>query len=59
MKKKDIHESMGTKITKDKIELLRKQLKKNITFKIKDRFNDTSEVIGTQVIFELPIDYRL
>lgn len=59
MKKKDVHESMATKITKDRIELLRKQLKKNITFNIKDRFNDTSEVIGTQVIFELPIDYRL
>ncbi len=59
MKKDITHESMATKITKDRIDLLRKQLKKNITFNVKDRLNDTREIIGTQVIFELPLDYRL
>ena len=59
MKKDTTHESMATKITKDRIDLLRKQLKKNITFNVKDRLNDTREIIGTQVIFERPLDYRL
>lgn len=57
MKQNDGHVSMATKITKDRIELLRQQLKKNISFIIKDRLNDTNEVIGTEVIFEIPIQY--
>lgn len=57
MKDKKGHESMATKITSDRIEVLKRQLKKNISFNIKDRLSDANEVIGTEVIFEIPIQY--
>ncbi|NVK84925.1 MAG: histidine kinase [Cytophagia bacterium] len=57
MKDKNGHESMATKITSDRIEVLKRQLKKNISFIIKDRLSDANEVIGTEVIFEIPIQY--
>lgn len=55
--KNDDHEPLATKITKDRIELLKKQLKRNISFIAKDKLGDNHEVIGTEVIFELPIQF--
>ena len=57
MKEKKGHESMATKITTDRIEVLKRQLKKNISFIIKDRLSEANEIIGTEVIFEIPIQY--
>lgn len=51
------HEPLATKITEDRIELLKKQLKRNISFIAKDKLSDNQEIIGTEVIFELPIQY--
>ncbi|OEK00932.1 hypothetical protein BFP97_05140 [Roseivirga sp. 4D4] len=51
------HEPLATKITKDRIELLKKQLKRNISFIAKDKLGENHEVIGTEVIFELPIQF--
>lgn len=51
------HEPLATKITEDRIELLKKQLKRNISFIAKDKLSDDQEIIGTEVIFELPIQY--
>lgn len=51
------HEPFATKITEDRIELLKKQLKRNISFIAKDKLSDNQEIIGTEVIFELPIQY--
>jgi tetratricopeptide (TPR) repeat protein len=51
------HKSLATIITQDRIELLRKQLKKNIGFSISDR-QENGLVIGTKVLFELPITYK-
>lgn len=51
------HVSLATKITRDRIELLKRQLKKNISFVVKDRLNETNEVVGTEVIFEIPIQF--
>ncbi|MBO3697158.1 histidine kinase [Roseivirga sp. E12] len=53
----DDHEPMATKITEDRIELLKKQLKRNISFIAKDKLSDNKEIIGTEVIFELPIQF--
>lgn len=57
LKEKKGHESMATKITSDRIEVLKRQLKRNISFIIKDRLSEANEVIGTEVIFEIPIQY--
>lgn len=51
------HKSLATIITQDRIELLRKQLKKNIRFSISDR-QENGHIIGTKVLFELPITYQ-
>lgn len=55
--KRDGHESMATRITQDRIDLLKKQLKKNISFIVKDKVGEKDEVIGTEVIFEMPIQF--
>lgn len=54
----DDHEPLATKITEDRIDLLKKQLKKNISFIVKDKLSDNQEIIGTEVIFELPIQFN-
>lgn len=51
------HEPMATEITQDRIDLLKKQLKKNVLFSVKDKVSEKDEIIGTQVIFELPIQF--
>lgn len=56
--KKGDHEPLATKITKDRIELLKKQLKQNISFIAQDKLGDDHEIIGTEVIFELPIQFN-
>ncbi len=53
----DSHEPLATKITEDRIELLKKQFKRNISFIAKDKLSDNQEIIGTEVIFELPIQF--
>lgn len=58
MKKRSDHQSLATVITRDRIALLRKQLKRRISFDVRDKHNAEEQVIGTEVIFELPIIYR-
>lgn len=58
LKKRTEHQSLATIITQDRIALLRKQLKRRISFNVRDKHNDAEQVVGTEVIFELPIIYR-
>ncbi len=53
----DNHEPLATEITRDRIDLLKRQLKKNISFIVEDKVGKENEIIGTQVIFELPIQF--
>lgn len=57
-KKQESHRSLATIITHDRINILRRQLKKRIQFDIRDKINDREEVTGTEVVFELPVIYR-
>ena len=50
---KSEHQSLATKITKERIELLKRSLKKEITFSVKP----TEEGSGTAVFFLLPFKY--
>lgn len=52
------HQSLATIITQDRIALLRKQLKRRISFDVRDKRNEQEQVTGTEVIFELPIVYK-
>jgi tetratricopeptide (TPR) repeat protein len=52
------HKSLATAITKDRIALLKKQLKRKISFAVRDKHDASNQVTGTEVIFELPIMYR-
>jgi len=56
--KEESHKSLATIITRDRINILRRQLKKTISFDIRDKMNDQEEITGTEVIFELPVVYR-
>lgn len=58
MKNTSGHQSLATVITKDRIALLRKQLKRRISFDVRDKHDEREQVVGTEVIFELPIIYR-
>ncbi|MCE7991216.1 MAG: histidine kinase [Roseivirga sp.] len=58
MKKRTEHQSLATTITRDRIALLRKQLKRRISFNVRDKHDEAEQVVGTEVIFELPIIYR-
>lgn len=58
MKKGSEHQSLATIITRDRIALIKKQLKRRISFDVRDKHNAEEQVIGTEVIFELPIIYR-
>lgn len=58
MKQRSNHRSLATIITRDRIALLRKQLKRRISFVMRDKLGEAEQVIGTEVIFELPIIYR-
>lgn len=58
MKKRTEHQSLATIITEDRIALLRKQLKRRISFNMRDKHDEAEQVVGTEVIFELPIIYR-
>ncbi len=57
LKEEKGHKSLATIITQDRIELLKKQLKRNIRFSVSDR-QENGHVTGTQVLFELPITYK-
>lgn len=52
------HKSLATTITKERIALLKKQLKGKISFAVRDKHDESNQVTGTEVIFELPILYR-
>ena len=52
------HKSLATIITRDRINILRRQLKKHISFVIRDKVNEREEITGTEVVFELPVVYR-
>lgn len=58
MKQEKEHQSLATLITRDRISLLNKQLKKRISFDVRDKRDDQEKVTGTEVVFELPIVYR-
>lgn len=51
------HRSMATEITKDRLAVLGKSLSRNASMIIDDRL-EGSDVIGTQVIFKLPLIYE-
>lgn len=57
MREKEGHVSMATKITEDRVEVLKRQLRKNISFIVRDRLSESNEVIGTEVVFNIPIQY--
>ena len=59
LKKQGRHRSYAMAITRDRIELLKKQLRKNLSFSVKDRKNEEEQVTGTEVVLELPIKYKL
>ena len=50
------HKSMATKITKERIAILRKKYR-NTSFEIHDLTNDDGSPKGTEVIFMLPLMY--
>jgi len=49
------HQSMATAITRERIEVLNKKLKKKITFEILDMKDDRDIPIGTKVKFKIPV----
>lgn len=49
------HKSYGMKITADRIELINQMYQTNTNIKVMDVKNDKNEVIGTEVIIEIPI----
>ena len=59
LKKQGRHRSYAMAITRDRIELLKKQLRKNLSFSVKDRKNEEEQVTGTEVVLERPIKYKL
>lgn len=58
MKSAKEHRSLATVITQDRITLLRKQLRKKVSFAIRDRRDEEERIVGTEVVFELPVIYR-
>lgn len=49
----DLHKSLGTKLTQDRIDLFNKTCKSTISFDIVDLYNDLHEPIGTKVVLSL------
>jgi LytS/YehU family sensor histidine kinase len=55
---KDIskHKSLGVQLTEERLEILNKQGKSNITFKITDLRDDTGIACGTKVELNIPFE---
>lgn len=49
----DLHKSLGTRITQDRIDLFNKACQSSISFEIVDLYNDLHEPMGTKVILSL------
>src|SRR5690606_14845146 len=49
----DLHKSLGTRITQDRIDLFNKTCQSTISFEIVDLYNDLHEPMGTKVILSL------
>lgn len=49
----DLHKSLGTRITQDRIDLFNKTSQSKISFEIVDLYNDLDQPTGTQVILTL------
>jgi tetratricopeptide (TPR) repeat protein len=49
----DLHKSLGTRITQDRIDLFNKTSESTISFEIVDLYNDLDQPIGTKVILSL------
>jgi tetratricopeptide (TPR) repeat protein len=49
----DLHKSLGTRITQDRIDLFNKTCKSTISFEIVDLYNDLDQAMGTKVILSL------
>ncbi|WP_422354436.1 histidine kinase [Roseivirga pacifica] len=54
-KKKKEHRSQATKITEERIDVIRKLLKRNASFSVFNRFDVKGQVLGVRVKLELPI----
>lgn len=51
------HQPQATAITKERIAIIKKLLRKKIGFDIKNKLGSKGEILGTRVIIELPIMY--
>lgn len=51
------HRSLATEITRDRLSLLGKAVKKQIDLRITDKLDDQQQVTGTRVTFSLPLIY--
>src|SRR5690606_946134 len=49
----DLHKSLGTRLTQDRIDLFNKTCESKISFEIVDLFNDLDEPMGTKVVLSL------
>jgi LytS/YehU family sensor histidine kinase len=50
------HQSMATSITRDRLKVLNKKLKKKIELRIIDLKNEAGEATGTKVVMEIPFE---
>ncbi|MFU8844080.1 MAG: tetratricopeptide repeat protein [Bacteroidales bacterium] len=55
LKRDKNHKSVATNITRERIDVLNRKLKKNITLDIIDLKDDKGKAKGTKVIFEIPV----
>jgi tetratricopeptide (TPR) repeat protein len=55
IKKRTSHQSMATQITRDRLSLLQKRLKRKTKFHITDLFDNQRLAMGTRVSLQLPI----
>jgi len=56
LKRDKEHKSLATILTRERIEVLNKRMKKKITLDIIDLKNELGEPAGTRVVFEIPKD---
>jgi sensor histidine kinase YesM len=57
-KRNQKHRSMATEITLDRLKKLQKEFRKKTSMTIEDRVDHENKVIGTQVVFFLPLIYQ-
>ena len=51
------HKSMGTKLSKDRLELIAKQMSEKAEVQIKDLIDENGNAVGTRVELSIPINY--